>query len=139
PKLITNPSPNELAQAPPLYLMVYPVNPSGRTDLGPVTLPCGYQPHCNPCFHPGLAPQLVYHDHLLEGAPGFGPDGTARDMKAPWRLIIRIYNPAFALDPNFVPIKADSDLAAADAAGEFLPISAGPNPYEIETGIVVIC
>src|SRR2546428_9360729 len=50
-----------------------------RSTLFPYTtlfrsLPCGYQPHCNPCFHPGLAPQLVYHDHLLEGAPGFGPD-----------------------------------------------------------------
>jgi hypothetical protein len=139
PKIIANPAPNLLAQAPPLYLLVYPVNPTGSTTLGRITLPSGYQPQCDPCFHPGLPLPLVYHDHLITGAPGFGKDGTAGSFKGPWRLVIMIYNPAVALAPGFQPITSDEDLDAAKAVGAFLPVSSGPDPYEIETGSVVIC
>jgi hypothetical protein len=139
PHMITNPNPNLLAQAEPLYILAYPVNPNGATNLGPITLPSGYRSQCNPCFHPGLPPVFAYHDHVLEGAPGFGTNGTAGDMKGPWRLIVLLYSPAVAMSPTFQPITSDGALDTAEAAGEFLPISGGPNPYEVETGVVLIC
>ena len=74
PHMITNPNPNLLAQAEPLYILAYPVNsnPVCTSDCAPTTLPSGYQPQCNPCFHPGLPPVFAYHDHVLEGAPAAG-------------------------------------------------------------------
>jgi hypothetical protein len=139
PHLITNPSPNLLASALPLYILAYPVNFSGCTTCGAKTLPSGYQPQCNPCFHPGLPVIFGYHDHVLPGAPGFGANGTAGDYKGPWRITVLLYAPAVALSPSFQPITSDEALDQAEANGEFLKISSGPNPYEVVPGTVLIC
>jgi hypothetical protein len=141
PHMITNPNPTLLAQAEPLYILAYPLNsnPVCTANCAPTTLPSGYQPQCNPCFHPGLPPMFAYHDHVLEGAPGFGKDGTAGDMKGPWRIIVLLYDPAVAMSPTFQPVTSEEALDAAEAAGEFLPIAGGANPYEVETGVVLIC
>jgi len=141
PHMITNPNPNLLAQAEPLYILAYPVNstPTCTANCAPITLPSGYQPQCNPCFHPGLPPVFAYHDHVLEGAPGFGANGTAGDMKGPWRIIVLLYNLSAAMSPTFQPVTSDKALDAAETAGEFLPIAGGANPYEVETGVVLIC
>ncbi len=142
PHMITNPNPNLLAQAKDLYILAYPVNfgpPPCASNCPPVTLPSGYKPQCDPCFHPGLPPVFAFHDHVLTGAPGFGTNGTAGSFKGPWQIIILVYNPAFAMSPTFQPIKSDEDLDKAEASGDFLPISGGANPYEIVTGVVLIC
>jgi len=62
--------PNAYEHAEELYLVVYPQTSTPQPGAGPITLPSGYQPQCNPCFHPGLPPQFVYHDHVITGAPG---------------------------------------------------------------------
>lgn len=140
PHLITNPNPNLYAQSQELYLLVYPINPTGSTTLGTLTLPSGYQPNCDPCFHPGIPLQFAYHDHVLTGAPGLGTNGTAGEFKGPWKIILLIYNPAVALSPTFTPVTSASDIDAAEAAGTFLPINPrAVNPFEIETGNVLIC
>jgi hypothetical protein len=130
--------PNLYAHSEELYLATYPVA-AGTT--GPITLPSGYQPQCNPCFHPGLPAPFVYHDHVITGAPGMGNDGTAGAYMAPWKIIILRYDPFYAMSPTFTPIKSAAGVDAAEAAGGvFLPINPqGPNPYEIETGNVLIC
>ena len=137
-KLITNPNPALLATAPALYGIAYQV-PGGTT--GPITLPSGYQPQCNPCDH--FPPAFHYHDHILAGAPGFGVDGTAQDNKGPWKIIIMMYNPKVTSDPNFKPLMDDESIATAEQNGEFLKINAslthGPDPYQIDTGMVLIC
>lgn len=138
PRLMTNPNPSLLATAPPLYIAAYP------WDLStPPTFKSGYTPQCNPCFHPGLPIPFVYHDHILTGAPGFGTNGTALDNKGPWKIIVMLYNPSVEADPGFHPLMDDEAIAAAEAAGEFLPINAdlshGTNPYEFVTGNVLIC
>ena len=141
PKMIVNAintNPKLYAQAEELYLLVYPINPSG-SDTDAKTLPSGYQPQCDPCYHPGLPGIFAYHDHVLEGAPGLGTNGTADGMKAPWKIILLMYNPA-VLTASFTPITSADDIDAAEAAGMFLPINPGAeNPYEIETGNVLIC
>jgi hypothetical protein len=133
--LITNASPGILS-APPLYVLGY-VPPDGSQPGQPITLPSGYQPQCNPC----LQEPIAYHDHLLTGAPGQGTDGTSGgDYRAPWRIVLLLYNPAWSNRPDFEPITRDDQLAAAEAAGEFLPINAGaPDPYEIWTPNVLVC
>jgi hypothetical protein len=130
--------PNAYEHAEELYLVVYPPG----SGAGPITLPSGYQPQCNPCFHPGLPPQFVYHDHVITGAPGMGVNGTAGEYKAPWKIIIVVYNPAYVSAAGFTPIKSVTDLDAAEEAGNvFLPINNTPggNPYEIDTGNLLIC
>ena len=88
---------------------------------------------------------FAYHDHVLTGAPGQGKDGTAGVMKAPWKIILLMYNPEVmnSVHPDFVPITSASDIDAAEANGVFLPINSnltkGANQYEIETGNVLIC
>jgi hypothetical protein len=141
PHMDTNPNPQLLVQAPELYLLVYPLNGDGcTTNCPPITLPSGYQPQCNPCFHPGLPIPFVYHDHLLTGSPGFGTNGTAGSFKGPWQLVLLMYNPTFIFSPGFTPITSDEALDAAEAAGEFLPINQGAsNPYEVATGSLLIC
>ena len=140
PHLITNPNPSLYAQSEELYLLVSPINPTGSTTLGALTLPSGYQPNCDPCFHPGIPLEFGYHDHVLTGAPGLGTHGTAGEFKSPWKIILLIYNPEVALSPNFTPVTSASDVDAAETAGTFLPINpGGANPYEIETGTVLIC
>ena len=71
PHIIPNASPNLLAHSEELYLVTYPLNPRGATNLGKLTLPSGYQPNCDPCFHPGLPFQFAYHDHVLTWSPDF--------------------------------------------------------------------
>lgn len=145
PRLIENAAatqPHLYATAEELYLLTYQLNPGG-TDTDRKTLPSGYQPQCDPCYHPGLPGLFVYHDHLLVGAPGFGKNGTALNNKGPWKIIVLVYNPAVANAANFTPITDAADLATAEAEGEFLPINSdltlGPNPFEIDTGNVLIC
>jgi len=88
-----------------------------------------------------LPTPFVYHDHIITGAPGLGTNGTAGAYKAPWKIIVLRYNPLYAMSPTFTPIKSAADVDAAEAAGNvFLPINPqGSNPYEIETGNVLIC
>jgi hypothetical protein len=132
--------PNAYAHAEELYLVVYPQGSTPQPGSGPITLPSGYQPQCNPCFHPGLPPDFVYHDHVITGAPGMGNNGTAGEYKAPWKIILLVYNPAYVASPNFQPLKSEAAIDAAEHAGNvFLPINSGANPYEIDTGNLLIC
>jgi hypothetical protein len=141
PNAITT-QPNLYAHSEELYLLVYPINPSG-SDTDPKALPGGYHPNCDPCYHPGLPGVFAYHDHVLTGAPGLGKNGTAGVYKSPWKIILLMYNPEVMSDPNFRPITRASDVDAAEANGTFLPINndltSGSNPFEIETGNVLIC
>lgn len=140
PQTIINPNPNLLAHADELYLLVFPTNNSCTSNCPPITLPSGYQPQCNPCFHPGLPPAFVYHDHVVTGAPGFGNDGAAGEFKGPWQIIITMYTPAFAFSPSFTPVTSDEALDAAEAAGDFVPLNpGGANPFEVPTGSILIC
>src|SRR5215469_6181321 len=43
-------NPNLYAQSEELYILAYPLNPSG-TDTTSKTLPSGYKPQCDPCYH----------------------------------------------------------------------------------------
>jgi len=133
--------PNVYAHAEELYLVTYPQATLPTPGSGPITLPSGYQPQCNPCFHPGLPAPFVYHDHVITGAPGMGTNGTAGAYKAPWKIIVLVYNPAYVASPSFKPITSATDVDAAEAAGNvFLPINTGAsNPYEIDTGNLLIC
>jgi len=144
PKMIENAretQPNLYRHAEELYLLVFPQENLPTPASPPITLLSGYHPQCNPCFHPGLPAPFVFHDHVIAGAPGMGNDGTAGGMKAPWKLILLVYNPAYVASPFFTPIKSEQDLDAAEEAGNvFLPINqGGDNQYEIETGNVLIC
>jgi hypothetical protein len=140
PHMITNPNPNLLAHADDLYLLAFPEDTSCAPNCGAITLPSGYHPQCDPCFHPGLPIPFVYHDHVLTGAPGFGKNGTAGSFKGPWQVIVLMYNPAYANSPNFKPVTSDEALDTAEAAGDFLPINQGAeNPYEVATGTILIC
>jgi hypothetical protein len=133
--------PNAYAHAEELYLVVYPQENLPAPGAGPITLPSGYQPQCNPCFHPGLPAPFVYHDHVITGAPGMGVNGTAGAYKAPWKIILLMYDPAYVSSPTFTPIKSEADLDAAEqAGGVFWKINqGGANEYEIDTGNLLIC
>ncbi len=142
-KIIANPSPGLLATAEPLYIASYSLLDScgtgNPTNCGTETLPSGFQPLCNPCFHGGGLNNFPYHDHVISGAPGFGNGGTAGVMKGPWVLILAAYNPTFSNNPSFTPFKSTSAIAAGELAGDFSVINPGaPNPYEINTGVVII-
>jgi hypothetical protein len=133
--------PNAYAHAEELYLVVYPQPSTPMPGAGPITLPSGYQPQCIPCFHPGLPAPFVYHDHVITGAPGMGNHGTAGEFKAPWKIIVLMYNPAYVASPTFQPITSATAIDAAEQQGNvFLPINnGGANPYEIDTGNLLIC
>jgi len=133
--------PNAYEHAEELYLLVFPQPSTPQPGAGPITLPSGYQPQCNPCFHPGLPPDFVYHGHVITGAPGMGTNGTAGEYKSPWKIILLVYNPAYATSPGFTPITSATAVDAAEQSGNvFLPINnAGGNPYEIDTGNLLIC
>jgi len=134
--------PNAYEHAQELYIVVYPQQTAPAPGAGPITLPSGYQPQCDPCFHPGLPFAFVYHDHVITGAPGMGKNGTAGEYKAPWKIIVLMYNPAYVSSPTFTPIKSEAELDAAEQAGNvFLPIntSGTGNSYEIDTGNLLIC
>jgi hypothetical protein len=132
-QLLTQASPG-LLSAPPIYTIGFPVAPGTN---GSITLPSGYRPQCNPCAHGAFA----YHDHVLTGAPGLGNDGTGHgDYKAPWRIVVMLYSPAYANSPSFRPITDDADIPAAEAAGKLAPINSGPgNRFEIWTQNVLVC
>jgi hypothetical protein len=133
-----SPSDGEVEAARPFYVAVFPVNPGGRTDLGTVTLPSGYRPQCDPCFHPGLSFQLVYHDHVLSGAPGFGNDGTAQQQQGTRHPIAVMYDPTFVQRRDFRPLTTIDAVRAAERLGELLPINAGAdNPFELPQPVVV--
>lgn len=70
-----------------------------------------------------------------------GNNGTAGEYKAPWKIILLVYNPVHANSLSFVPLKSAADIDAAEQAGNvFLQInSGGANPYEVETGNLLIC
>jgi len=134
--------PNAYAKAEELYLVVYPQpGPPPAPGAGPIQLPSGYKPQCNPCFHPGLPPMFVYHDHVLTGAPGMGNNGTAGEFKAPWKIIILVYSPDYAASKDFKPVTSATDLDTAEKAGNvFLKINPGAaNEYESEPGNLLIC
>ncbi len=134
--------PNAYAHAEELYLVTYQQPTVPQPGAGPITLPSGYQPQCNPCFHPGLPAPFVYHDHVITGAPGMGTNGTAGQYKGPWKIIVLVYDPAYSSSPNFKPITSAADIDRAEAAGGvFLPVNNAPggNPYEIDTGNLLIC
>jgi hypothetical protein len=144
PRMIPNARttmPNAYEHAEELYILAYPQASTPSPGAGPITLPSGYQPQCDPCFHPGLPPDFVYHDHVVTGAPGMGRNGTAGEYKAPWKIIVLVYNPAYVTSPNFTPLTSEAAVDAAEEAGNaFLPInSGGNNPYEIDTGNLLIC
>lgn len=142
-KIIANPSPGLLAAAEPLYIASYAL-PDGcgtgnPTNCGTETLPSGYQPLCNPCFHGGALNNFPYHDHVISGAPGFGNDGTAGVMKGPWVLILVAYDPTYSNTLTFTPFKSTSTLVAGESSGDFIQLNPGAtNPYEINTGVVII-
>jgi len=108
-------------------------------------LPGGYQPQCNPCFHPGLPAPFVCHDHVISGAPGMGKNGTAGDFKAPWKVILLMYDQSYAASSSFRPLTSQTAVDAAEQAQSaggpkvFVPLGGGANPYEVETGNVLIC
>jgi hypothetical protein len=132
------PSAGEIAAATPFYVAVFPLNPAGRADLGRLTVGGGYQPQCDPCFHPGLPFQLVYHDHILSGAPGFGEDGTAGLQQGTRHPIAVMYSPATIQRADFSPLTSAAGVIAAEQAGELLPINPGAaNPYELPQDVVV--
>jgi hypothetical protein len=130
--------PNAYAHAEELYLAVYPqASVPSPGNAPPITLPSGYQPQCDPCFHPGLPFPFVYHDHVITGMPG---PGTARDYKAPWKIVIVVYNPLVAMSPLFQPVKSEEALDNGEQHGMFLPINpTGENHYEVEPGNLLIC
>ena len=137
--------PNVYAKAEELYLVVFPQPPGvppPSPGAGEITLPSGYQPQCNPCFHPGLPPPFVYHDHVITGAPGMGIHGTAGDFKAPWKIILMMYDPTYAASKNFHPLTSEQDIDNAEhTPGILVPLnhSGVGNPFEIETGNLLIC
>ncbi len=143
-KIVANPSAGLLATAEPIYIAAYNPLPAGcdtttPSTCGPETLPSGYVPLCNPCFHGGALDAFPYHDHVMEGAPGFGNDGTAHAMKGPWVLIVVAYDPAYSNQAGFTPYKSTAGIRAGEAAGQFVTLNPGAaNPYEINTGVVLI-
>lgn len=133
--------PNAYAHAEELYIIAYPQASLPEPGAGPITLPSGYRPQCDPCFHAGLPAPFVYHDHVITGAPGMGTNGTAGAYKAPWKIIVLMYNPEYVASPAFTPVTSEADLDAAEEQGNvFLPLNqGGANPYEIDTGNLLIC
>ena len=133
PHAMDSPSPNLLNTAPPFYVMAFPMTAEGQPILPP-----GYTPQCDPCLGVPVPP---YHDHLLTSAPGFGQDGTARDYRGPWRVVVMMYSPAYVLGGGFTPVTSDEDLGGAEGAGHFLPIagSSAPNPFERRLPVVLVC
>jgi len=123
-----------------LYLVIYPINPTG-SNLGQLTVGTNnYAPQCDPCFHPGVPLPFSYHDHVLSGAPGFGTTDTAGKYNPFWHVFLVIYNPAAFTGRTFTPVKSATELDAGEATGMFLPINPGAaNPFEVDTGIVFLC
>jgi hypothetical protein len=122
PRVTTDPSAELLASAAPMYVLAFPQSPS----TGQFVLPPGYAPQCDPCLG---VPVPAYHDHLLTGAPGAGTTGTAGLVASPRRPVLMVYSPAYVSSGHFEPVTDARTLAAAVAAGEFLPIG-GPGVFD---------
>jgi hypothetical protein len=124
-----------LTKAHNLYLAIYPVAANGF-DSTPKLIDGWYAPQCNPCFHFGVPDPNTgqFHDHIVDGAPGFGTNGTAGSYSPAWHTFVLIYNMDYiaAHAATWQPVKSDEDIDAAIAAGEFL----GP---PIDTGVVFLC
>ncbi len=132
-----SPSPGELAAAQPLYVVVFPVNFDSSRTRGAVTIN-GYQPQCNPCFHPGLPLPLVYHDHVLNGTPASLIGTNAADWQATRHPTAVMYNPAYVFGGNFKALTTVAAVKAGEQAGLFLPINGGAaNPYELPQDVMV--
>ena len=134
-----SPTAEEMSAAQPLYALAYPINPLGLTTLGAQSVQ-GYHPQCDPCFHPGLPLQLVYHDHVVAGVPGFGEVGTAGEWQATRHPIALMYTPQYISSPSFAPLTTEAMVRAGEAAGDFLPINPDPmaaNPFEFPQPVVV--
>lgn len=133
--------PNLYAKAEELYLVVFPQTELPTTNSGPITLPSGYTPQCNPCFHPGLPAPFVYHDHVITGGPGMGTHGTAGEYLGPWKIIVLMYTPTYAASADFKPLTSESAILDAEKAGGILmEINPGADdPYEVDTGNLLIC
>ncbi len=118
------------------YIVRYPTDPS----LGHVAVSAnGYHSLCDPCLFPG-GPVPPYRDVVLDGAPGFGTNGTASSFNPNWHVFVVVPSPAWLADPNFAPVRSTAELDAGEAAGHFLPINAGgANPFEFDTGITFLC
>lgn len=143
-RIVANPSAGLLATAEPIYIAAYAPLPAGcdtnaPSTCGPEALPSGYMPLCNPCFHGGALNAFPYHDHVMEGAPGFGNQGTAGAMTGPWVLMLVAYQPAYSNQPGFTPFKSTAGIQSGELAGDFQAINPGAaNVYEINTGVVLI-
>jgi hypothetical protein len=70
-----------------------------------------------------------------------GNNGTAGTFKAPWKIIVMMYTEDAVSGKDFVPVKSVEELDAAEAAGKFQAIAppGSANPYEFDTGNVLIC
>lgn len=130
--LHTTNSPGQLS-APPLYLIGYP---TGQTT-GPLALPSGYGPQCDPCDHS----PFHYHDHVVTGEPGAGTNGTAGDYRAAWRIVVMAYSPAYYNGPDFVPITSDTQIQTYEDNGRLLPLNAGGpgDHFQVWTNMILIC
>lgn len=122
--------------APSLYVIGYP---TGQTS-GPLVLPSGYSPQCDPCDHGAFA----YHDHVVTGEPGAGTSGTAGDYRAPWRIVVMAYTPAYYNSPDFVPITSDEQIPAYEEATNpqrLVPLNAGGpgDQFQVWTNMILIC
>ena len=134
-----SPTAEEMSAAQPLFAVAYPINPLGLTTLGALSVQ-GYHPQCDPCFHPGLPLQLVYHDHVVAGVPGFGEVGTAGEWQATRHPIALMYTPEYISSAGFAPLTTEAMVRSGEAAGDFLPINPDPNaanPYEFPQPVVV--
>lgn len=98
----------------------------------------GYHPLCDPCLFPG-GPVPPIRDVVLNGAPGFGTNGTAGSFNPNWHVFIVVPSPRWLQDPSFAPVRSTSELDAGEAAGHFLPLFGGANPFELDTGITFLC
>lgn len=133
--LHTTSNPGQLS-APPLYLIGYPTSQTS----GPLVLPSGYSPQCDPCDHS----PFHYHDHVVTGEPGAGTNGTAADYRAPWRIVVMAYTPAYYNSPDFVPITSDQQIPAYEQATNpqrLIPLNAGGpgDQFQVWTNMILIC
>ena len=74
----------------------------------------------------------MYHDHVLSGAPTLG------NASAPRHLVILQYVAGVMTDPSFRPLKSVAAVKAGETMGMFQAIGSGSNPYEVDTGILVV-
>lgn len=124
---ITSPSPAELATANAVYIAAYPWDGATAPAFA-----SAYVPNCHPCLHPGLPEPFVYHDHVLGGAPTLG------NASAPRHLIIVLYDASVLADPDFRPLTSVAAIKQGEAAGMFQAIGSGANPYEVDSGQLVV-